>query len=428
VRLKAAILYRLYSLLYTLLLPAFMIRLFWRSIRSAGYRKHFKQRFGFICSTPGASIWLHAVSVGETMAARTLVPWLMQQYPNDTIIITNTTPTGAAVVRQQWSNQVQQAFLPFDLKSFLRRFVKRCQPRLCIIMETEIWPNLSLVCRQHHIPLILANARLSERSKNNYQKIQTMTSAMLECFSLVATQTSADAKRFLALGLLESKMAVTGNVKFDCAQARVNQASSQHLTMQWQASGRPIWIAASTHEGEEAIIIEAFKQVLSQYSNVLLVLVPRHPERACEVVTLCQEADLKSVLRSEQSALDASNQVLIGDTLGELAQFFAASDIAFIGGSLVDVGGHNMLEPALSAVPVLTGPHVHNFSQVSQLLLEAGAAFKVKNVNELAARVCQLLDDEPLRKKMGQAACAVVMSNRGASDKLFSCIAGISSQ
>ena len=420
--LSARLLRRTYTAVLYTLLPILVLRLLWRSRKNPGYRNNIMQRFGFIKPSEKPSIWLHAVSVGETLAVMPLIKKLLSQHPNHNIIITNTTPTGAAMVCQQLGDSVIQNYFPFDLPSFIRRFVKRGNIKLCIVMETELWPNLLKTCQADNIPIILANARMSEKSKNKYLKILSITQEMLPCFSMVAAQTAADAKRLITLGLPKEKANVTGNLKFDCSRPKNLAAQRQHMRQEWLIEQRPVWMVASTHEGEDKIIIDAFKQVIKKNPGTLLIIAPRHPEQFKPVEQLCRQAGLNTITRSSKQPPATSAQVLIGDTLGELTQFFPACDIVFMGGSLVNVGGHNMIEPALARLPILTGSILHNFVQVSQLLLQAGAALITNNANEIADAVNLLLADEQRRQAMGKAAQAVIEANTGALERQLTLI------
>lgn len=420
---KTRTLYLIYTVFSVLSLPFLVLRLLLCSIRNPGYRNHIAERFGFITATTKPTIWLHAVSVGETMAARTIISWLLSQYPDHTIMITNTTPTGADLVRQQWRGLVQQAYIPFDIPWFIKRVIKRCNIAICLIMETEIWPNLLRTCNQHDVPTLLVNARLSARSMQRYQKAATITASMLQNFYKIAAQTQADAQRFIDLGLPALKVSVTGNVKFDCVKKDSSINLKDQLQQQWRLHERLLWIAASTHEGEEIIVLEAFKKILVSYPDTLLLLVPRHPQRCESVVKICQAHHLNYARRSDDATLPDDCQVLLGDTLGELQQFFNVADIAFIGGSLVDVGGHNMIEPGLAGVPIVTGPVLHNFLKVSQLFIQAGAAVVVENEDELVKTIRDLLSDSSARKAMGLAAQEVIKQNLGASEKVYQIIA-----
>lgn len=414
----------LYSLILYLLTPLVLLRLAWRGLRAPGYWKRWPERFGFF-SAPQLSetIWIHAVSVGEFQAALPLIKALKVHYPDVRMVVTTTTPTGSARVRAALGDTVFHVYAPYDLPGAVRRFLGRTRPRVAIIMETELWPNLFHGCHARGIPLILANARLSERSAAGYRRIAGLTRQTLGNITAVAAQTQDDARRLISLGADAARVHVTGNIKFD-----INIPASLHeeaatLRQGWGAE-RPVWIAASTHEGEDEQVLEAFAAVRQAVPDALLVLVPRHPERFARVAALCRKRGYEVVLRSGQRAghasfgASATTAVFVGDSMGELMLFYAASDVAFIGGSLVATGGHNMLEPAALGIPVITGPHIFNFAEISRMLLNAGATRQVNDAPQLAEAVMAYLKDNNLRRAAGDKGRRLVEQNRGALMKL----------
>ncbi|ADE16528.1 Three-deoxy-D-manno-octulosonic-acid transferase domain protein [Nitrosococcus halophilus Nc 4] len=417
-----SILRALYSLLFYLFTPLVVIRLLWRGYRAPAYLHRWRERFGFAPPLAGkAVIWVHAVSVGEVQASLPLVRALLDHYPHHTVLLTTMTPTGSAQVRKSLGEQVAHCYLPYDLADATARFLQRVQPQLGVILETELWPNLLRQCQRRRIPVILANARLSERSARGYSRLGAFSQDMLSDLAFIAAQGKADAERFIALGAPPERVQVTGNLKFELKLPSPLESQGALLRRQWGQS-RPLWIAASTHEGEEEQILTAFKQVQQSYPSALLVLVPRHPERFGRVHHLCQRQGFITQLRSEQRACDPATEIFIGDTMGELPLFFAASDVAFLGGSLVPVGGHNPLEPAALKRPVILGPHMFNFYEISQRLLAAGAAIQVETIQELAQTVQHYLGNPQLRAKAGEAGQQVIAQNQGASSKILQLI------
>ena len=416
----------LYTLLIYFCLPLILLRLLWRGSRAPAYRRRWGERFGFVASLAEARpvIWVHAVSVGETIAAAPMIRRLQQQYPESTLLVTTMTPTGSEQVKKIFGDSVEHCYAPYDLPDAISRFLSRTHPALLVIMETELWPNLIHACHRRAIPVVLANARLSAKSAAGYAKVGRLARPMLLKLNTVAAQTKADGERFTQLGVGPEALEVTGNIKFDLQLDESLRDKAAGLKKYWQgADGRPVWLVASTHRGEDEIILDAFTQILEQRPEVLLVLVPRHPERFDEVATLCSEAGYRLQRRSEDqagemSALDNSVQIVLGDTMGELLSFCGASDLSFVGGSLIELGGHNLIEPAAWGVPVLSGPHLFNFSEVSRLLSEAGGLAVCSSAAELAEQVVALLADAELHRQMSGAALAVTEANRGALDRL----------
>lgn len=411
----------LYSILLYLLIPFVCLRLLWRGRRAPAYWQRWGERFSFtLPKIAPQGIWIHAVSVGEFQAALPLIRALLQHYPELPLLITTTTPTGSARVQDSLAGQVTHAYLPYDLPFAMQRFVDAVQPRLLILMETEIWVNLLQVCKQRAIPVMLANARLSARSAAGYQRVSTLIRPALQSLQCIAVQTEAEAARFAQLGAPPSILKVIGSIKFDL---ELPTDLSQHAQVLRQQFGtRKVWIAASTHAGEDEQILAAFQQVRAQLPEVLLILVPRHPERFTEVATLCVRDDPLMKRRSLGEVVDMKTGIYLGDTMGELLLLFAAADVAFVGGSLVPTGGHNLLEPAALGLPVIFGQHVFNFKEISQKLLAAYAAQQVQNSAALATAVLGYLQDEALRINTGLNGKAFVENNRGALQRLLTLI------
>jgi 3-deoxy-D-manno-octulosonic-acid transferase len=393
-------------------MPFILARLYWRGFKAPDYRRRWAERFGFFAALPKPGcIWIHAVSVGETRAALPLIRALQSLYPQRPLLITTTTPTGSRQVREAFQESVHHVYVPYDLPDAVKRFLNRTRPGLAIIMETELWPNLFRNCSLREIPLVIANARLSERSASGYKRLHRLTAQTLAHTTLIAAQGEADALRFRALGA--PRVEFTGNIKYDLdlPAGLMEQSRSLRRSLGEQ---RPIWIAASTHAGEEQTILEVFSTLRHRWPDLLLLLVPRHPERFLPVKALCQRHRLQVITRSEERPCDTQTAVFLGDSMGELLLFYSVADLAFVGGSLVSTGGHNILEPALLGVPVLFGPYMFNFAEISQRLLQAGAAWQIANAKELTERTELLLADPLLRETAGQRGQALVEANRGA--------------
>ncbi|MFI7867069.1 lipid IV(A) 3-deoxy-D-manno-octulosonic acid transferase [Ectopseudomonas khazarica] len=410
----------LYTLLLHLALPLIALRLALRARKAPAYARRVKERFSFALPPlkPGG-IWVHAVSVGESIAAAPMIRALQARYPELPITVTCMTPTGSERIPALFGDSVQHCYLPYDLPWAAARFLDRVRPRLAVVMETELWPNHIHQCARRGIPVALANARLSERSARGYARFGKLTAPMLAELSLIAVQTQAEAQRFLDLGARPDCVEVTGSIKFDLKiDAELLQRAAE-LRHQWQAEQRPVWIAASTHAGEDEIVLAAHRQLLETRPNALLILVPRHPERFNSVHELCLSDGLTTRRRATGEAVQAGDQVLLGDTMGELLFLYALADIAFVGGSLVANGGHNLLEPAALGKPVLSGPHLFNFLEIAAQLRAAGALSEVANAAQLAERTATLLDTPAEAQRMSTAGLAVLKANQGALERLL---------
>ncbi len=412
---------RLYTILFYLLVPFILLRLQWRGLRAPGYRQRWSERFGCFPSFDiTASIWIHAVSVGEVMATERLVKRLLEAHPDLPVVVTTTTPTGSERVSTLFGDSVLHVYAPYDLPFALRNFIRRTKPRLLVMMETEIWPNMLAVCEQKGIPTILANARLSEKSAYNYAKWPGFTRMILGMIGLVAAQGESDAKRFIALGMPAERITVTGSVKFDSRLPASLLERSEVLRREW--ADRPVWVAASTQEGEDEQVLAAHRIIRDAVPNALLVLVPRHPERFDKVFALCKREKFYCVRRSSGEPCASDVEVFLGDTMGELSLFLAAADAAFVGGSLIKRGGQNVLEPASLGKPVAFGPHMYNFAAISELLLEKDAAQVVLGARDLAEVIRLWLVDASERARVGENGRRVVQENQGAVDRLFNLI------
>ncbi len=414
----------IYSVVLYLLTPLALLRLLWRSRLIPAYRQRWPERLGWVPRLNGQPrIWLHAVSVGEIIAAAPLVQMLQARHPDYALLVTTTTPTGSAQVDRLFADQVAHCYLPYDLPDAVARFLDRVRPTVAVIMETELWPNLYRQLHHRRVPLILANARLSLRSAQGYLRLAPLTRATLACVSRAAVQGQADAERLLVLGLPEARIRVTGNIKFDVRVPEALPAAGQVLRTEW-GQERPIWVAASTHQGEEVLMLRAHHELLARFPSALLVLVPRHPERFAKVAALCMASGLETVRRSRGDAIRADVEVLLADTMGELMLFYSAADVAMIAGSLVpEVGGHNPLEAAALQRPILTGPHWHHFAEVYPPLFQAGAAEEVADAKALTAALQRLFAEPATRRMRGAAAIEVVLQGRGALDRIAAMVA-----
>jgi 3-deoxy-D-manno-octulosonic-acid transferase len=413
----------LYLLAVYLAAPVVSAVFLWRGLRDRSYWHNFDERFGFGARLAPGGVWLHAVSVGEVQACAPLVSALAGRHPQVPLTVTTFTPTGAARARALFGNLAQVRYVPYDLPGAVRRFFRRVQPRLAVIFETELWPNLYRECGRRRIPLVLASARISPRSAGRYQRLGALFRETLARTAVVAAQGAGDAERFRALGADPATTHVTGNIKFDFELPEGFAARGAWLRALY-AHERPLWVAGSTHGGiEEQAVLEAHQRVRSEHAGALLVLAPRHPPRFAEVAEKLRRAGVSFVRRSAGEGItDAGCAVLLLDSLGELLDFYGAADVAFVGGSLAPIGGHNLLEPAALGVPILTGPNNHNSEEIARLLIARGAAEVVHDAAELGARVSALLADPAARERMGAAGRASVDSNRGALEKLLALI------
>lgn len=422
----------LYTLVFALALPLIVLRLLWRSRVHRGYRRNLLQRFGLVEAVAPGGIWLHAVSVGETIAAIPLIEQLLQRYPDRRITVTSTTPTGADRVRAAFGERVHQVYAPYDLPICVHLFLRRIKPSLCLIMETELWPNMIYGCKNHGVRTLLVNARLSKRSARGYRKFAAITRPMLRALDQVAAQQAADARRLQRVGLPAARCQITGSVKSDVKVSVAQKtlgASVRARMCGSQNSNAYVVIAASTHAGEDEQVLQAFAQLRKINAQAQLILVPRHPERFDDVARLATHSGWRVCRRSELDLSVATNvdsaaqrcDVLIGDSMGEMMAFYAAADVAFVGGSLVARGGHNLLEPAALALPIVQGPHTFNFAVLSKQFRRAAALRTVNNANELAQVFIEWQTTEA-RRAYGERAFAVIESQRGALDKVLALI------
>lgn len=415
----------LYTLAMYLVTPLIVLRLALRGFRSRPYYWRWAERFGFFKAPSGlaGSLWVHAVSVGEVNAAAPLIRALKRDYPDAPLVVTTVTPTGTARVQQLFGDSVFHIYLPYDLPYAVSRFLAGVQPRLALIVETEIWPNLYFACRRRNVPLLIVNARLSERSMRGYRPrpLRGMLRAALGCVNVVAAQTQADAERYRLIGAPADRVLVLGNLKYDMPVPQTALETGARLREHWGAR-RSVWIAASTHEGEEQIVLEAHRHVLEQWPDALLLIAPRHPERFRPLEHAVRSQGFAAGSFSVDGMPSPAQQVFVIDAMGQLMPFYAASGLAFVGGSLVPIGGHNVLEPAAVATPVLVGPHTFNFEEITASLIDSGGALRVANAAQLGAQVRDLLGDATRCQTMGQAAQQVFERESGAVGRLMQLI------
>jgi 3-deoxy-D-manno-octulosonic-acid transferase len=407
----------LYNLLTYLLLIPFLVYWLIRGLGNRAYLDKLGQRFGFGLPLLGQSIWVHAVSVGEVQAAAPLVRALAERFPDHELLITTVTPTGAARVKRLFGDSVHHAYVPFEFPHAVNALFRRSNPRVALIMETEIWPNLYRGCGRRKVPLILVSARVSARSVPGYRKLLPLIRETLSHGIIIASQSRQDAERFLELGANPERTHVMGNIKFDLQHdpgvVEAGRAERQRLF-----GDRPVWIAASTHLGEEELVLDVHEALRARHDDLLLVLVPRHPERFAAVRELVRQRGFKVVSRTEgRAAGDAA--VFLCDTMGEVPLFYAASDVAFVAGSLVPIGGHNLLEPAALGVPVVTGPHNFNAQDIADLFISMGACRRVDDADGLVETIHELLANPDEAARIGGAGQRVLADNRGALRRLM---------
>lgn len=410
----------IYTLVVLALLPWAVLHLLWRARGQPEYLRHWGERFGFFDAVPPApTIWLHAVSVGETRAAQPLVAALRERYPGYRILFTHMTPTGRATSEALFGDSVDRIYLPYDTPWAMRRFLRHYRPEFGLIMETELWPNLIAACRRESVPLRLVNARLSQRSSGRYAKFPALTREALRGLVAIGAQSTADAARLEALGA--QGVTVTGNIKFDIEAPEQQLALGREFRLRY--GSRPVWLVASTREGEEVMILDAWKKVGA--GDTVMVLVPRHPQRFDEVSRLAAESGFVVQRRSEDAPVAPATQVLIGDSMGEMFAYYASADIAFIGGSLLDFGSQNPIEAAACGTPVLIGPSTRNFAEVAREALSCGAALSIGDADDLVKQVNTLLADADRRRRMGEAGRAFAARHRGATARTLELISTV---
>lgn len=413
-----------YEIGWRIALPAALARLWWRGRKEPGYRAHVAERLGRYAGSrvraPATRpIWVHAVSVGETRAAQPLIAALMRTYPDASVVLTHMTAAGRETGRALFADRVTQAYLPYDASFAVERFLDAFSPRFGLLLETEIWPNLVLRARSRGVPLFLVNARLSQRSADRYARMPSLTREVLGAFSGVSAQTSDDARRLEALGA--GDVAVAGNVKFDLEVPAGNDARGRALR-DWIGAHRRVWMAGSTRDGEEALLLAALAR-RPLPSDAMWLLVPRHPQRFDEAVGLVERAGLAVVRRSSGASVTAATQVVVGDTMGEMLAYYAAADVAFVGGTLLPLGGQNLIEPLAVGTPVVIGTSTFNFAEIARAAIAAGAAVQASDADATIAEVARLLDDAAARRRMATAGIELLAAHRGATARTVAWIA-----
>jgi 3-deoxy-D-manno-octulosonic-acid transferase len=403
-----------YACVMYALVPVMLYHLVWRGLRDHSYFRRWSERFGWYADAPlSESLWVHAVSVGEVNAAAPLIDALRARWPDVPLVVTTTTPTGAARVQALWKGVVRHLYFPFDLPGAVRRFLAQLRPKLAVVMETEIWPNLYVAIGRAGIPLTMVNARLSQRSWRGYQPLLPLIRLTLSQPTLIAAQSHEDARRLRSVGAPAERMRVVGNLKYDLRLPEGLDALAEQRRAAW-GNARPVWIAASTHEDEQAAVLAVHARLRERFPDLLLLWAPRHPERFASVVEACIGQGFRTRTRSADERAQADTECFVIDSLGELMGFYATADVAFVGGSLQAIGGHNVLEPAALGVPSVVGPHTFNFAEATSLLREEGALLQVANVDELQRALGDLLADAPRRQAMGAAGRLTVERERGA--------------
>jgi 3-deoxy-D-manno-octulosonic-acid transferase len=412
---------RIYTALLYGLLPFLPLRLAWRARKQPEYLQHVGERFGFYSEKSNKPIiWLHAVSVGETRAAAPLIKLFQQRHPDHQILLTHMTPTGRATSAELWGDGILRCYLPYDFPFVVKKFLRHFQPKLGVLLETELWPNLISICHEQNIPLALINARLSQRSARGYARFPALTRDALEKLTLIAAQASADQERLQSL--FSGQVSVMGNLKFDNEVPTEQIQLGKNLRTHF-GENRAVWLAASTRDSEEKILLDAIKKI--QMRDALAVIVPRHPQRFNEVADLLKSNQISFQRRSENAAIASSTRVVLGDSMGEMFAYYAACDVAFIAGSLLPLGGQNLIEACAVGKPVLIGPHTFNFAEATDQAISTGAAKRVADAQELAQEIDRLFADPTQRKAMSDAGLAFTAAHRGASVRAYELVSSL---
>lgn len=410
----------LYSILFYLLIPFILLRLLWRSLKAPEYRKRWAERFAFYNQSVAQNVvWFHAVSVGEAEALFPLVRLFQDRCPQIKVLITTTTPTGSARVRAVLGETVEHVYLPYDVPIVVARFMRSFKPILAVIVETEIWPNLFSYCGENRIPLYVINARLSDKSARGYKKISALIKPALQNIKLVAAQSQEDAERYILVGAKPECVITVGNIKFDIEIPQILLEAGRLLKSS-AFKDRFVLLAASTHCGEERQLLDIYQTLKINIPELLLIIAPRHLERFEEVYGLCEQFRVKTVKRTSDAICDSATEIYLADTMGELKLLYAAADLAFVGGSLVPVGGHNLLEAAAARVPVLFGPYMSNFKEIAVKVLAADAAVQCHDIIALMQEIQLLYSDNSRRQTLIENGNRFLFSNRGATQKLYS--------
>jgi 3-deoxy-D-manno-octulosonic-acid transferase len=416
----------IYNWFLRFMIPVVLLRLLWRGIRNRGYWYRWLERFAYAPEfSDKRRIWLHTVSVGEVRAAVPLIRELLERYRDHALLVTTMTPTGSDQLRALFGQDVEHCYVPYDLPSTVARFLRATRPELALIMETELWPNLFQECGRRRIPIIVSNVRMSQKSMNGYLKFKPLVTATLANVKYLACQSEQDAARMLAIGADEDQIRITGSLKFEYRFPASLVEQGDALRQHW-GGGRPVWVAASTRLGEDEKVLQAYEELKTLHKDLILIIVPRHPERFAQVARLAEKTGHRITRRSEHPDLiPPDTDILIGDTMGELLLFISTSDVVFMGGSLVKTGGHNLLEPAAAGKPVVFGPHMYNFAEISRMVLERGAGVQISSASELAPVVDMYIKNTGVRFAAGQAGKELVEQNRGALEKNLNLIESV---
>lgn len=406
-----------------------IFRLFWRSRSNPAYRQRILERIGFVnIKNDKPIIWVHAVSVGETIAAQPLIEALISQYPSHKILVTTTTPTGSDRVKSLFGDRVEHVYFPYDLLEIVSRFIKRVKPQLLVVIETEIWPNLYAACHKNNIPLALVNARLSQRSTDKYLKIKFLVAETLGYIKLIAVRSSADKERFKVLGASDAQLSVAGNIKFDFKVSKKQLEQGKQWRKQLQHN-KQVWVAASTHAGEDERILAIYKSLQEQFPTLLLVLIPRHPERFDDVFQLCtalESENIKTVRHSQRDDYqNIHTNIILGDSMGEMQSWFATADVVFMGGSLVETGGHNPLEATAQGVLVVSGPHMFNFDDIAEQLSEEGLLSICESDKKLEETISRFLNQQVDQVSFEKKAQYFMQQHRGVTARLIKLLINI---
>ncbi|MFP3424183.1 lipid IV(A) 3-deoxy-D-manno-octulosonic acid transferase [Pseudoalteromonas sp. SIMBA_162] len=414
-----------YSFALILISPLIVFYLYvLRGKKNKGYRAHFKERFGFVSkslfTSKGKPLVVHCASVGEVLAAAPLIKALQKQHPQLNILITCNTPTGREQIINQFKNTVACSYLPMDFPFSTDRFLKRINPQALCILETELWPNLMAISHKKNIPVLVLNARLSEKSQQGYQKVAKLTQIIMRSITVLASHNKKDAERFIELGLTSSKSHVTGSIKFDISPSNEQLTKVANLKAEYKTQERFVWVAGSTHPLEHEMILNAHQQLLKKHPNSLLVIAPRHPEQFDKVADTLAQSTLSFSRRSNNNY--QNEQVLLADTLGELQCLYGAGNVSYVGGSLIRRGGHNPLEAAAFSVGVITGPHTYNFDHIYPELIKLKGAVAIENTDELATQLINLSQNTKACQTLGNKAQQCVLKNQGAIKKTLTII------
>ena len=411
-----------YIIFTYLMLPLICLHLLYKSLNDNNYLRRINERFGFNGSPLNAGvIWIHAVSYGEVKAASSLVYELIKRYPKKQILLTTYTPTGSALIQELFGDTVRHVYLPYDLNGAVARFFQWANPEISIIIETELWPNFFHYCGKLDVPLVLASACVSNKSIKLYRMLLRLFQEAVSHGIVIGAQTEEEANKFISVGASESRTFVTGNIKFDYTTPDGLVEKATKFKQEF-ALDKKIWVAGSTHKGEEKIILDAHKRIMEVYPDTLLIIAPRRPERFQSVYNLIDKRGFSCVLRSKEVQISETTQVMLADTMGELPMYYSASSVSFVGGSLLKTGGHNLLEPASLGTPIITGPILFGVEEIANMLQANGALEIINDAEELSKIVCQLLSDSDQRKKMTKAARKVLDKNKGSVQKLLSLI------